>query len=208
MTRGLATESLATFGLVFAGTSACVVEAKTGSLGVTGIGVVFGLAVYAFIIAFGAQMNPAVTFALWRGGRLPGARAAELVAAQFLGALAASLCVSLIFGPVGGLGATRPHFGTGPAFALEFLMTFLLALVVLRAPGHSIAFAAAAVVGLEAIFGGPVSGASMNPARSLAPALVSGSFRGQWIYLFAPMLGAWAASAAHKALGAPPPGPY
>ncbi len=195
MSRALRAEAAGTFGLVFLGTGACVVDAVTGgALGVVGIGAVFGLAVYAMAAVFGAQMNPAASLALCLSGRQPWRELAPRAGAQLLGAFAASLALKALFGAKGGsLGATLPHYGTWTAFAAEFAMTFLLLLAVLRAPAALGPVVAGVIVGLEATLGGPVSGASMNPARSLAPAVVSSTYSGLWIYLIAPLMGACAA---------------
>lgn len=200
--RRLGSEGLATFALVFVGTGACVVDAASGGrLGVVGVGLVWGLAVYATATLFGrlsgAHMNPAVTLALWRAGRFPAREVAPYAIVQALGAIAASLLLLLASGSrAGALGATRPVAGLAASFALETAMTFLLVLAVLRAPERAVPAAAGAVVALEAILGGPLTGASMNPARSLGPALVSGRLDGLWLYLLAPVLGALAAAAA------------
>jgi aquaporin Z len=205
--RKLAAEGLATFALVFLGTGACVVDAASGGrLGVVGVGLVWGLAVYASATAFGAlsgaHMNPAVTLALWRAERFPAREIAPYIAIQAVGAIAASLALLALCGErAGGLGTTQPSLGSASAFGLETAMTFLLVLVVLRAPARAGAAAAGAVVAAEAILGGPFTGASMNPARSLGPALVSGRMSGLWIYLLAPFLGALLAGGADAALG-------
>jgi aquaporin NIP len=205
--RKLGAEGLATFVLVFLGTGACVVDSASGGrLGVVGVGLVWGLAVYASATLFGslsgAHMNPAVTLALWRADRFPGREIAPYVAIQSAGAIAASLALLTLFGgKAGALGATRPSFGVAQAFGLEAAMTFLLVLVVLRSPARACPAAAGTVVALEAIFGGPFTGASMNPARSLGPALVSGRLDGLWIYLLAPILGALLAAGTNAALG-------
>jgi MIP family channel proteins len=203
----LAAEGLATFVLVFLGTGACVVDAASGGrLGVVGVGLVWGLAVYGSATAFGpfsgAHMNPAVTLALWRAERFRARDVGPYLSIQAAGALAASVLLLALFrGSAGDLGSTRPAAGIAAAFSLELAMTFVLVLVVLRAPPHLCPAAAGTVVALEAILGGPLTGASMNPARSLAPALVSGRFAGLWIYLLAPVLGALLAAGADAALG-------
>jgi aquaporin Z len=203
--RRFAAEGLATFALVFLGTGACVVDAVSGGkLGVVGVGVAFGLAVFGAATLFGphsgAHMNPAVTLALWRGRSFPSRDVAPYLLVQCLGALAASVCVYLLAGGRGGdLGATHAVIGVWPTFALEWALTFVLVLVVLRAPSRWGAAAAGLVVGLEAIVAGHATGASMNPARSLAPALVSGHLDGMWVYLLAPVAGALSAAAADAA---------
>ncbi len=193
--RRLALEFAATFGLVFAGTGACVIDAAGGSLGVVGVGLVWGGAVWLLAAGTGAHMNPAVTFA----ARVPARDAAAYVIAQTAGAFAASLLLLAIFRErAGSLGATLPVAGEPASFLLEAAMTFVLALAVLRLPARFVPPAAGAIVGIEAILAGPLTGASMNPARSLAPALVSGRTSGLWLYLAAPMLGAWAAAYAPR----------
>ena len=205
--RRLGAEGLATFLLVFLGTGACVTDAVSGGrIGVVGIGVIFGLAVFVAATVLGpvsgAHMNPAVTVALWRADQFPLPEVGPYVLAQILGALAASVVLAALFGAsAGDLGATHPRVGLLNSFALEFAMTFLLILVVLRAPPERVPAAAGVVVALEAIFAGPATGASMNPVRSLAPALVSGRPGGLWLYLIAPVLGGWAAAAVDAFLG-------
>jgi aquaporin Z len=195
--RKLLVEGSATFGLVFLGTGACVVNAVSGGrLGVVGVGLAWGAAVWGLAALTGAHMNPAVTLAAWRSGRLPAGDAAPYAAAQACGAFAASLALLFIFRErAGALGTTAPAAGIAGSFVLEFAMTFALVLAVLRLPSRHVPAAAGAIVALEAIFAGPLTGASMNPVRSLAPALVSGRPEGLWIYLLAPMLGGWAAAA-------------
>ncbi len=190
--RKLGIEASATFALVFIGTGACVVNAVSGGrLGVAGVGLVWGVAVWLLAAWSGAHMNPAVTLAFRLSPRESGGH----FAAQAVGALAASLALLVIFRErAGSLGMTSPAAGIAVSFLLEFAMTFVLVLAVLRLPGRFVPAAAGAIVGLEAIFAGPLTGASMNPVRSLAPAVVSGRLDGLWIYLLAPLLGGWAAS--------------
>lgn len=194
--RRLALEAAGTFGLVFLGTGACVVNAVSGGkLGVFGVGLCWGAAVWLLAAGTGAHMNPAVTFATGTPARDAGA----FVLAQAAGAFAASLLLLALFRErAGALGATLPGAATWTVFALEAFMTFVLVLAVLRLPGDRVPAAAGAIVAVEAILAGPLTGASMNPIRSLAPALVSGRTSGLWIYLLAPMLGAWAAAYAPR----------
>ncbi len=202
-------EALGTFCLVFAGTGAAIVNQTTGGqLGVVGVGLVFGLIVLAMIYSIGhisgAHMNPVVTLAFALEGRFPYKSAAPYAVAQILGAVAASASLRFIFGSGTNLGATLPAGPWPQSFAMEFALTFILMFVIMgvstdgREEGLLAGVAIGATVALEAIFGGPVSGASMNPARSLAPALVSGNFEHHWIYWIAPCLGAIAGASAFK----------
>ena len=205
-------EALGTFCLVFSGTGAVVVDQVTGGK-VTGVGIglVFGLVVLAMIYAIGhisgAHMNPAVTLGFAAAGRLPRREVAPYVAAQFAGALAASFAVKLIFlGQASALGATVPAGSWVQSFVLEAVLTFMLMFVVMgvstdhRAQGAMAGIAVGATVAMEAIFAGPISGASMNPARSLASALLAGILKDQWIYAAAPVLGAVLGALAYQAV--------
>ncbi len=192
--RRLLVEGAATFALVFLGTGACVVDAISGGrIGVVGVGLVWGAAVWVLAEVSGAHMNPAVTLA----SRLSARETGERLAVQTAGAFAASLALLLLFrGRAGSLGATVPVAGLAASFGLEFVMTFVLVLAVLSFPGRFVPAAAGVIVALAAMLAGPLTGASLNPVRSLAPALVSGRVDGLWIYLLAPMLGGWAAALA------------
>jgi aquaporin Z len=202
--RKLAGEFVGTFALVFAGTAAITIDAATGGA-VTHVGVAltFGLVVTAMIYAVGdvsgAHLNPAVTLGFFAARRLEARRVLPYMASQAAGAFAASFAVRLLFPRDATLGATLPAGLPMQSFALEAILTFLLMFVILSVStganekGVTAGLAIGAVVGLEALFAGPISGASMNPARSLAPAVVSGRLDHLWIYLAAPVLGALAA---------------
>ena len=193
-------EAIGTFALVFAGTGAIVVnDLSPDSVSHVGIALTFGLVVMAMIFAVGdisgAHLNPAVTLGFWFARRLPTADIVPYVASQLVGALTASVLVRLLLGPHRTLGATLPSGSTGQSFFLEIVLTFLLMFTILnvatgaKEKGAIAGLAIGAVVGFAALFGGPISGASMNPARSIAPALVSGQLQLLWVYLIAPALG-------------------
>ena len=194
-------ELIGTFCLVFAGTGAVVIdEASHGAITHVGVALTFGLIVLAMIYTVGdvsgAHINPAVTFGFWAARRLPGREVVPYVASQVAGAILASALLRLLFPDNKMLGATFPAGSEMQSFVLEIVLTFLLMLTILsvstgaKEKGITAGIAVGAVIALEAMFAGPVSGASMNPARSLAPALVSGHLEHLWIYLVAPPLGA------------------
>ena len=216
--RRVAAEAIGAFVLVGGGTGAIAVDAQTGgALGVGGVAAAFGLAVGVMVLAVGhlsgAHLNPAVTLAFAAARHFPAREVAPYVAAQVAGALAASACVLALLGDDGGLGVTRPGLvGDGGAVATEAALTAVLMIVILavatdtRAAGHMAAVAIGGTIALEALVFGPVTGASMNPARSLAPAIVSGDLAGLWIYLAGPVAGALAGAVAYGWLrGAPRP---
>jgi aquaporin Z len=206
--RACAAELVGTFALVFAGTGAAVVEAQTGALGHTGVALAFGLVVMAVIYAVGevsgAHINPSVTLAFWASGRFAGGRVVPYMGAQVAGALAASAVLRVLFPADPTLGATLPAGTLEQSLLLEAVLTFLLMFVILsvavgaRELGLLAGVAIGGTVAFEALMGGPVSGASMNPARSLGPALVAGQTAGLWIYLIGPTLGALLAVPAYR----------
>jgi len=194
-------EGVGTFALVFIGTGAIVTnDLYGGALTHVGIALAFGVTVTAMIYAIGdrsgAHINPAVTLAFWVARRLPGRDVPGYLAAQFCGAIFASILLRILFPAHETLGATIPAGSFGQSFVLEIVLTFLLMFVILcvstgaKEKGVTAGAAVGGVVLVEAMFAGPISGASMNPARSLAPALVSGDFGPVWIYLAAPCIGA------------------
>jgi aquaporin NIP len=197
--KKLFAEALGTFVLVFAGTAAIVVNGD-GSVSHVGVALTFGLVVFSLIAALGdvsgAHFNPAVTVGFWTAGRFPAKYVPRYIAAQFIGAFLASLTVRGLFSSDANLGATIPAGSFSQSFVLEAILTAVLMFVILgvstgaKEKGVTAGLAIGSVIALEALFAGPVSGASMNPARSLAPALVSGRLDAVWIYLIAPTLGA------------------
>jgi aquaporin NIP len=211
--RSLLAEAIGTFALVFAGCGAIVVDAKTGALGHIGVAFTFGLVIMVMIYALGhisgAHFNPAVTLAFALTRHFPWARTVRYWGAQAAGALAAAAIVLGSLGSHAHDGATLPSGTQGQAFLWELVLTFFLMLVIMavatdaRAVGEAAAIAIGGTVGLDAMFGGPVTGASMNPARSLGPAVVSGDLHGLWIYLLAPPLGATLAALTYQFLRQP-----
>jgi aquaporin Z len=202
--RKLLAELLGTFTLVFAGTGAIVINhASGGAIGHAGIALTFGLVVLAMIYTFGdvsgAHLNPAVTMAFAGAGRFPWREVPCYVLAQAAGAFGASGLLRALFPNDVTLGATFPSGTVGQSFILEFVLTAILMLTILsvstgaKEKGVTAGIAIGAVIALEAMFAGPISGASMNPLRSLAPAVVSGHTEHLWAYLTAPLAGAFLA---------------
>ena len=209
MKQRLLAEAIGTFFLVFAGTGAIVVNETMGGI-VThvGVAVTFGLIVMAVIYAVGdvsgAHINPAVSIGFLIAGRLPMADTFLYVVAQMIGALAASGAIALLFPGHHSFGATLPQGSWQQAFGMELVITFLLMFIIIsvavgaKEKGLMAGAAIGATVALAALFAGPVSGASMNPARSIAPALFAGTLTDQWIYVVAPIIGAAVAIAAYR----------
>ncbi|MBD1892198.1 aquaporin [Coleofasciculus sp. FACHB-542] len=195
-------EGVGTFILVFAGTGAVMVnQISDGAVTHLGISFVFGAVVAALIYALGhisgAHFNPAVTLAFWTSGFFPKRQVLPYILAQSLGAIAASALLWMALGRVGNLGATVPLEGNWlQSLVLETVLTFILMFVIFgsgldrRAPIGFAGLAIGLTVGLEAAFMGPITGASMNPVRSLGPALVGGIWQHHWVYWVAPILGA------------------
>ena len=201
MAKKLTAEFLGTFALVFAGTGAIIVnETSGGVITQVGIALTFGLIVLAMIYTLGdisgAHINPAVTIGFWVARRFPAAEVLPYILSQCLGALAASLSLRFLFPQNAMLGSTVPAGPTVQSFVFELILTAGLMFVILgvstgaREKGITAGIVVGSVIALEALFAGPVCGASMNPARSLAPAVVSGHFAAVWIYLIAPVVGA------------------
>jgi len=208
----LAAEVIGTFALVFAGTTAIVANAD-GAVSHVGVALTFGLVVFALIAALGdvsgAHLNPAVTLGFWFARRFPAGRVVPYILAQCVGAILASVVLRLMFPTATTLGGTTPAGGDGQSFVMEFILTMMLMVVVLGVSSGSKETGAldpscmGGLIALEAIFGGPVSGASMNPARSLGPALVSLQMKSLWIYIVAPVAGAIAGVVVDRCIRGP-----
>ncbi len=210
----LIAEFIGTFGIVFAGTGAIVINQEThGTITHLGIAITFGLIVLSMIYTFGdvsgAHFNPAVTVAFATAGRFDWPRVPAYLGAQFTGALAASGLIWALFPTNPLLGATLPSGSDLQSFLLEVVLTFFLMLVILQVSsgakekGITAGIAIGATVGLEALFAGPICGASMNPARSLGPAVIALHLDHLWIYLIAPTLGALLAVPTHRMVQEP-----
>lgn len=210
--REALTEAIGTFTLVFAGTGAVMVNyMSNGAITHIGISFVFGAVVAALIYGLGhmsgAHFNPAVTLAFWASGFFPMRRVLPYILAQLGGAIAASTLLLTSLGRVANLGATLPLNGNWwQSLVLETVLTFILMFVILgsgldrRAPIGFAGLAIGLTVGVEAAFMGPITGASMNPARSFAPALVGGVWQYHWVYWVAPILGAQLAVIVYRIL--------
>jgi len=200
MTRKIISEAFGTFCLVFAGTAAIVVnEITSGTITHVGISLTFGLIVMAMIYSIGeisgAHINPAVTLAFVIAHRFPIKQVVPYISAQLAGAIAASIVVRFLFQESSTLGRTMPSGSQAQSFVLEILLSLILMFVILMvstgAKENSMiaGIAVGSTVALEALIAGPISGASMNPARSIAPALISMHLQHSWIYLTAPIIG-------------------
>jgi len=218
--RRAAAEGLAAFALVFAGCGAVITNTTHhGALGAVGVSLVFGLIIMAMIYATGhlsgAHINPAVTIAFTLTRHFPVRDAIAYIAAQLAGATAAALVLLAAWADKPAqLGSTVPTVATGTALLYEVILTALLMFVIIavatdtRAVGAGAALAIGGTVGLDALFGGPITGASMNPARSFGPALASGTWTDFWIYVIAPIAGAALGAFAYQFIRSPqtPPG--
>jgi len=199
--RNYAAEMIGTFALVFCGTGSIIIDQQSGG-GVThvGIAITFGLIILSMIYSLGnisgAHFNPAVSIAFAISGRFPASRLPGYIISQLTGAILASFTLKYLFITSQFLGATIPAGTDAQSFILELILTFFLMLVIIsvaqggKEQGMFAGLAIGAVIGLEAMFAGPVSGASMNPARSIAPAIVSGHLEHLWVYIVAPIAGA------------------
>jgi aquaporin NIP len=202
LARRATAEAFAAFALVFAGCGAIVADNRDdGALGTVGVSLVFGLIIMVMVYATGhlsgAHINPAVTVAFTLSRHFPARDAAAYIGAQLAGAIVAALLLLAVWpDQPAELGATVPSVGVGSAFVYELVLTAVLMFVIMavatdtRAVGAAAAIAIGGTVGLDALFGGPVTGASMNPARSFGPALAAGEWTDFWVYLAAPLAGA------------------
>jgi aquaporin NIP len=210
--QSLAAEAIGTFALVFAGCGAIMVDSKTGALGHVGVAISFGLVIMVMIYALGhisgAHFNPAVTFAFALSRHFAWTRVPLYWLAQLAGALTAALVLRGSLGNIAHVGATLPSGSDRQAFLWEGVLTFFLVFVIMavatdtRAVGEAAAIAIGATVGLDAMFGGPITGASMNPARSLGPAIAGSEYTSIWVYLLAPLVGATIAAVTYQYLRA------
>lgn len=209
--KRLIAESIGTFFLVLIGPGAAIVNAWTnGAVTHVGVSLAFAFAVFAMVVAVGrisgAHINPAVTVALWSVRRLPARDVVPYIVAQCVGAIAAAAVWRVALGPFVGSGATLPAISVAGAFGIEFLLSFALMFVIMAIASdervsHGVgALAIGLTVGFCALVGGPLTGASMNPARSLGPAAISGEWHAHWVYWVAPMLGALAAASLYEFL--------
>lgn len=197
--RRCVAEALGTFALVATGPGAAMVAARTQAFGHAGVALAFGLAVTLIVAGSGhlggAHVNPAVTVGLWSVRRFPGREVLPYVLAQCVGAIAASLLLRWLLGPVGGLGATVPTVSVDRAFVIEAGYTGLLGFVIMsvatdqRVPSTVPPFALGATVFAGALVTGPLTGGSFNPARTLGPAVAGGGWDAHWLYWVAPILG-------------------
>lgn len=192
---------MGTFVLVFCGTGAIVINQETGgAITHLGVAITFGLVVSAMIFALGdvsgAHLNPAVTMSFAIKKRFPWKSVLPYFAAQTIGAFSASFLLQFLFPSNTTLGATQPSGSHAQSFLLEVILTMILVMVIFnvttgaKEKGLTAAIAIGGVVGLEALFAGPICGASMNPIRSIAPGVVSGNIASLWIYILAPLVGA------------------
>jgi aquaporin NIP len=217
--RRTGAEALAAFALVFAGCGAIIASAQyQDSLGTVGIALVFGLVIMVMVYATGhlsgAHINPSVTIAFALTRHFPARDAIAYIAGQLAGAISGAVVLLAIWpDKPAQLGATVPTVGVGSALVYEATMTAFLMFVIMavatdtRAVGAAAAIAIGGTIGLDALFGGPITGASMNPARSLGPALAAGEWRDFWVYIVGPVVGAVLGAGAYQLVRGTAPEP-
>lgn len=208
--RRAGAELLGTYGLVTAGCGAIMVNDQTGALGHMGIALTFGFVIVVMIASIGhisgAHFNPAVTLAFALTRHFPRREVLFYIGGQMLGAVLGAITLRLLIGDNAALGATVPAGSVMQSFGLEILLTAVLMFVIIsvatdtRAVGTPAALAIGFTVALDALWGGPISGASMNPARSFGPALIAGVWGDQWVYWLAPIIGAAIGAVLYQAL--------
>jgi MIP family channel proteins len=208
-----AAELVGTYALVTAGCGAIMVNSSTNALSQLGIALTFGLIITVMVAAVGhlsgAHFNPSVTIAFALTRHFPWRDVLAYVGSQLVGAIAGALTLQVLFGSVANLGATIPAGSAWQSLGLEILLTAVLMFVIIavatdtRAAGQLAALAIGATVALDALWGGPISGASMNPARSFGPALIAGVWQDQWVYWVGPLIGAALGAAIYQFLRQP-----
>lgn len=213
--RRLGAECVGTYGLVTAGCGAIMVNAQTGLLTHVGVALTFGLIITVMVAAVGhisgAHFNPAVTVAFAVTRHFAWRDVPFYIGAQLLGASLGAFTLRLLLGDIAQIGVTLPAGSVWQSFGLEMLLTAVLMFVIIsvatdyRAVGSPAALAIGFTVALDALWGGPISGASMNPARSLGPALVAGVWANQWLYWLAPLIGACLGAMIYQLLREPQP---
>jgi aquaporin Z len=215
MSQEFTAELVGTFILVFAGCGAIMVNALSGgAVTHVGVAVTFGAVIAAMIYCFGhvsgCHINPAVTLAFWVGGAFPTRKVPVYLAAQVIGAIGAAAVLKWALGDVAKIGTTLPlNDNWQQSFILEIILTFILMLVICgsgldaRAPKGFAGLAIGLTVGLDAMCMGPITGASMNPARSFGPVLISGNWQHHWLYWVAPIVGALLAVAIYRVIAPP-----
>ncbi|WP_075590649.1 aquaporin [Labilibacter marinus] len=207
-------ELIATYALIFFGSGAIIINTTSGGLLThLGVAIAFGVVVMALIYGFGetsgCHINPAVTLAFWYAGTFPGKQVLPYIIFQAIGAFLASLTLKILFPDQEFLGGTLPAGTAMQSFVIEIILTFFLMLVVINVAtgskevGTLAGIAIGGIVLLEALVFGPITGASMNPIRSLAPAIVSGKLQHIWVYLSAPIIGALLAIMVYKIMVKP-----
>lgn len=211
--RRAGAELVGTYALVTAGCGAIIVNTTTGALTHVGVALTFGLVIMVMIAATGhlsgAHFNPAVTFAFALTRHFPWSEVVLYVFSQLVGGIAGALTLNALLGPMANLGATIPNGSALQSFGLEIVLTAVLMFVIIavatdtQAVGQLAALAIGATVALDALWGGPISGASMNPARSFGPALVANAWRAQWVYWLGPLIGASIGAMTYQMLRTP-----